>query len=74
MQAPKSSDPIVPHKVLASSAPNDTDRININGELNTYKDRLALELSNFKKQLEMQRKIEVECMEQNLKSEFDHKL
>ena len=49
MQRPGSSKPIVPHKVPASSAPNDTDRTNINRELNTYKDRLALGLSNFKK-------------------------
>ena len=52
-QLPESGDSIVPHKVPASSTPNDTDRPDINKELNTYKDRLALELSNFKKQLEM---------------------
>ena len=49
MQAPESSAPIVPHKLPASLAPNDTDRTDINRELNTYKDRLVLELSNFKK-------------------------
>ena len=43
-QAPESSDPIVPHKVPTGSAPNDIDRLDINQKLNTYKDRLALEL------------------------------
>ena len=73
-QSTESNDPIVPHKVPVSSAPNDTDTPDINKELNTYKDRLALELNNFKKQLEMQSMIEVECAKQNLKSEFNHEL
>ena len=73
-QLPESDDPIVPHKVSASSAPNSIDTPDINKELNTYKDRLALELNNFKKQLETQRRIEVECAKQNLKSEVDHEL
>ena len=46
----------------------------INRELNTVKDRLALELTNFKKQLEIQIKIVVECAKQNLKTEFGHEL
>ena len=50
------------------------DKPDINKELNTYKDRLALELNNFNKQLETQSRIEVECAKQNLKSEFDHEL
>ena len=58
---PESNDPIVSHKVSVNSAPNDTDTPDINKELNTYKDRLALELCNFKKHPEMQSKIEVEC-------------
>ena len=49
MQAPENSDPIVPHKVPACSAPDDTDRTDINSELNTYMDRFTLGLSNFKK-------------------------
>ena len=57
-----------------SSASKDTDTPDINKELNTYKDRLALELNNFKKQLGIQSKIEVECAKQNLKSEFGHEL
>ena len=51
-QLPESDDPIVPQKVSASSTPNSTDTCDINKDLNNYKDRLALELNNFKKQLE----------------------
>ena len=43
----------------------------INRKLNDYKDRISLELSNFK---ETQSHIKVECEKQNLKSEFDHQL
>ena len=68
------NDLIVSHKVSVGSAPNDTDAPDINKELNTYKDRLALELNNFKKQLELQSKIEVECAKQNLKLRFNHEL
>ena len=46
----------------------------MNRELSTYKERLALELTNFKKQLETQSHIKVECAKQNLKLEFDHEL
>ena len=74
IQPPESGDPIVPHKLSVSSTPNSTDTPDINKELNTYKARLALELNNFKKQLETQSRIEVECAKQNLKSEFDHEL
>ena len=56
------------------STPNNVETQDMNRELNTYKDRLALELNNFKKQLKMQSRIEVECAKQNLKSEFDHEL
>ena len=73
-QPPESNDLIIPHKVSVSSAPNDTDTSDINKELNTYKDRLALELYNCKKQLEMHSKIKVECAKQNMKSQFNHKL
>ena len=73
-QLPESDDPIVPHKVSASSMPNSIDTPDIDKELNTYMERLALELNNFKKQLETQSKIEVECAKQNLKSEFDYEL
>ena len=73
-QLPESNDLIVPHKVSVSSAPNSTDRPDINKELIYFKDRLALELNNFKKQLETQSRIKVECAKQNLKSEFDHEL
>ena len=71
---PESDDPVVPHKVSVSSTPNSIDSPNINKELNTYKDRLALEMNNFKRQLETQSRIEVECTKQNLKLEFDHEL
>ena len=59
IQPHESDDPIEPHKVSVSSMPKSTDTPDINKELNTYKDRLALELNNFKKQLETQNRIEV---------------
>ena len=46
----------------------------VNRELNEYKDRMIWELSNFKKQLDMQSCTEVECTKQSLNSEFDHQL
>ena len=46
----------------------------VNTELNDYKDRMALELSNFKRHLETQSHIKVECAKQNLKSEFNNQL
>ena len=58
----------------AESASSNTDRSDINRELNTYKDRLAWVLTNSNKQLEIQSKIEVECAKQNLKTEFEHEL
>ena len=67
-------DPAVPHKESVSSTPNNIDSPDINKELSTYKDRSVLKLNNVKKLLEAQRRIEVECTKQNLKSEFDHKL
>ena len=71
-QLPEIDDPVVPHKVSVSSTPNSIDSTDINKELNTYKDRLALELNNSKKQLETQSRAEVECAKQDLKSKFDH--
>ena len=73
-QLPEGNYPIVSHKVSVSSASKYTDTPDINKDLNTYKDRLALELNNFKKQLETQCKIEVECAKQNLKLEVNHEL
>ena len=73
-QLPESDDQVVPHKVSVCSTPHSIDSPDINKELNTYKDRPALALNNFKKQLETQSRIEVECAKQNLKLEFDHKL
>ena len=46
----------------------------VHRELSIYKERLALELTNYKKQLKTQSCIEVQCAKQNLKSEFDHEL
>ena len=48
-QLPESDDLVVPNKVLVSSILHDIDSPDIDKELNTYKDRLALELNNFKK-------------------------
>ena len=56
----------VPHKLSVASTPPSNDSPDLNIELNTYKDKLAPELNNFKKQLETHSKIEVECMKQNL--------
>ena len=70
----ESDDPEVPHQVSVASTPTSNDSPDINKELNTYKDRFALELTNFKKQLETQSKIEVKCTKQNLKSEFEYEL
>ena len=74
-QSPGSEGPEVPHQVPVASTPTINDLPDINQELNTYKDRFALELRYFKKkQLETQSKIEVECTKKNLKSEFEHEL
>ena len=43
-----SDGPEVPHKMSVASTPTSNDLPDINKELNTYKDRLALELNNFK--------------------------
>ena len=59
--------------IPVGSTPN-VETSDMNREPSTYKERLALELSNFKKQLETQSHIEVKCAKQNLKSEFDHEL
>ena len=68
-----SNDPVATINAQEGSTPTN-ESSDINRELNTYKDRLALELTNFKKQLETQSSIELECAKQNLKSEFDHEL
>ena len=70
----ENDDSVVPNKVHEGSTQNNVETQDIYRELNTYKNRLALELNNFKKQLKMQSQIEVECAKQNLKSEFDHEL
>ena len=56
-QLTESNDPIVPHKVPVRSAPNDTDTHDFNKELNTYKDRLTLELNNFKKKINCKHRV-----------------
>ena len=73
-QSPGSDGSEVPHKVSVASTQTSNDSPDINKEINTYNDRLALELNNFKKQLKTQSKIKVKCMKQNLKSEFEHGL
>ena len=67
------NNPAVTNEALIGSTPSVVTR-DVNRELNDYKDRMALELSNFKRQLETQSCIKVECAKQNLKSEFDHQL
>ena len=58
----------------AASTSSCNDMSDINREVNTDKDRLTLDLIKFKKQLETQSRVEVECAKQNLKTEFKHEL
>ena len=48
-QFPRSDGPEVPHQVSVASTPTSSDSPDINKELNTYKDRLSIELNSFKK-------------------------
>ena len=73
-QSARSDDPEVPHQVSVAYTPTSNDSPDINKELNTYKERLALELNNFKNNWKHTEQIEDECMKQNLKSEFEHEL
>ena len=63
-----------PHQMPAASTSSHKEMTHINGELKTYKDRLTLDLTNFKKQLETLSGVEVECTKENLKTEFEHVL
>ena len=65
--------PVATTNIPIGSTPN-VETLDMNRELSTYKEKLASELTNFKKQLETQSHIEIECLKQNLKSEFDHEL
>ena len=67
------NNPAVTNEALIGFTPNVETR-DVNQEFNDYKDRMALKLSNFKRHLETQNRIEVEYAKQNLKSEFDHQL
>ena len=51
-QSARSDGPEDPHQASVASTPTSNDLPDINKELNIYNDRLALELNNFKKQLE----------------------
>ena len=65
--------PVMTTNIPVSFTPN-VETLYMNRELNSYKERLALELTNFKKQLETQSHIEIKCAKQNLKLEFIHEL
>ena len=65
--------PVATTNMPVGSTPN-VEILDMNRELSSYKERLALELTNFKKHLETQSHIEIECAKQNLKSEFGHEL
>ena len=65
--------PVVTTNVPVDSTPN-VETPDMTGEHSTYNERLALELTDFKKQLETQSHIKIKCAKQNLKSEFDHEL
>ena len=69
-----SDDPAETNNAPVGSTPSNVETSDITRELITYKGRLALELTNFKKQLETQSCTEEECVKQNLKSEFDHEV
>ena len=64
------NNPAVTNEVPIGSTPSVETR-DINREPNDYNDRMALELSNFIRQLETKSHIEVKCAKQNLKSDFD---
>ena len=51
IQPAKKDSPESHHQVPIESTSSNTEVTDINRELNTYKDRLALDLTNFKKQL-----------------------
>ena len=55
IQPAKKDSPENPHQVLPALTSSDTDMTDINRELNTYNNRLALDLTNFMKQLETHR-------------------
>ena len=71
------NNPLAPTNILVGSQGGSTPNVethDVNRELSTYNEILALELTNVKKQLETQSHIEGKCARQNLKSEFDHEL
>ena len=74
IQSAKKDSPENPDQVPTESTSSNTNMTDINRKLNTYKDRLALGFTNFKKHLETQSRVEVECVKQNLKTEFEHEL
>ena len=67
------NNPAATNEALIGSTPSVETR-DVNRKLSDYKHRMAMELSNFKRQLETQSHIKVECAKQNLKSEFEHQL
>ena len=63
------NNPVAPTNILAGSQGGSTPNVEtpgVNRELSTYKERLPLELTNFKKQLETQSCIKVKYAKQNL--------
>ena len=52
--------PVMTTKIPAGSTP-DVEKLDMNRELSTYKERLALGLTNFKMQLETQSHVEIKC-------------
>ena len=67
----RDNNPVGTNNTPVGSTPN-VGTNDVHKELSTYKERLALGLKNFKKQLETQSHLKVECVKQNLKSEFNH--
>ena len=63
------NNPVSTNNIPVGSTPN-VGTNDVHKELSIYRERLALELTNLKKQLETQSHIKVECAKQNLKSEF----
>ena len=71
------NNPVVPTNILVGPQGGSTPNVetpDVNRELSTYKEKLALELTNFKNQLETQSHTKVKCAKQNLRLGFDHEL
>ena len=58
-------------QVSVSTTSNNSAEFDFNSKPNAYKARMNLELTNYKKQFEIQSKTEVECVKLNIRKEID---